>query len=110
MTLFDTPFNPGSPWQPFSQCSSSEYTTLAEQFATEYKSLGWFDAACSSLPYHFLIFSVNYAADEPSTDMYPDIRSDGLAMQSGDPDWKTQTFDTVQARVIDIWFPVLTHR
>ena len=80
----ETPFTPGASWGYEHDCTSSQYTALAQSWATHLKAKGWFTA------------SVVYALDEPAASSYISITHDSALMQSGDASWKAHIMDTTE--------------
>jgi hypothetical protein len=78
----ETPFTPGADWGLEQNCTSPQYTALAQAWATHLKSKGWFTS------------TIVYALDEPDAASFPAIAHDSALMQTGDASWKAHIMDT----------------
>ncbi len=79
-----TPFSPGVTWGLEANCTDTQYTNLAQTWATHLKAKGWFTR------------TVVYAYDEPPESAFDDIAHDSQLMQAGDAGWKAQIMDTTE--------------
>lgn len=81
-TRIETPFTPGADWGYEQNCTSTQYTALAQAWASHLKAKGWFTS------------TIVYALDEPDASYFPAIAQDSAFMQSGDASWKARIMDT----------------
>jgi hypothetical protein len=68
------------------RCSMQQYVGLARAWASHMKEKGWFSRTW------------DFAADEPSSSLFPTIAAQSAWAQAGDPDWKAQIIDTTMPR------------
>ncbi len=78
----ETPFTPGADWGYERDCTPTQYTALAQAWASHLKAKGWFTS------------TIVYASDEPAATDFPAIAQDSQRMQTGDADWKARIMDT----------------
>jgi hypothetical protein len=86
----ETPFTPGADWGIQATCTPTQYTALAQAWASHLKSKGWFTS------------TIVYALDEPDDAYLPDIAQDSQYMQAGDADWKARIMDTTDPTPADV--------
>ncbi|MBI5564846.1 MAG: hypothetical protein HY870_08125 [Chloroflexi bacterium] len=80
----------GAAWGFEQSCTPTQYTALAQAWASHLKSTGWFTS------------TIVYAFDEPDDVSLPDIAQDSQRRQLGDADWKARIMDTTDPTPGDV--------